>query len=127
MCCIHFADFFKSQNIGERIHTRAAILLGNFDSHKSHFSHFFHRRVRKFSAFIMFGCDWGDFLLGKIARRIADHFVFGCKWVDGKIGHLLSLRKKIVFKIIPLWACKLARCNNRKMAIDFSPSSNIIT
>ena len=73
---VNFADFGLGEHISKRIHARAAVFLRHFNPHKAHLAHFADGFHRKFTAFVVFSSDWGNFLLGKFARRLLNHAVF---------------------------------------------------
>src|SRR5215212_8826018 len=92
MRCIRFTDLFQGEYVGQRVHPRPAILLGDFNPHKAHFAHFPDGFLWKFPAFIELSRDGNDLVLGKIARRIAEHFMLLTQRKYSQISHYASKR-----------------------------------
>ena len=84
---IRLADLLQRQHIGQRIHARPAILLGDLDAHKTHLPHLLDRGMRELPAFVELCRNGNDFLLGKIPGRIPDHLMLFTQGKHGKIRH----------------------------------------
>ena len=90
---IRLADFFQRQHVRQGIHSSPAVLLRHFDAHKAHLAHFFDGGVWELARLVELGRNGDDLILGKITRRLADHFVLISKGEQTVAYHSLLLFK----------------------------------